>query len=64
MSRVIGTDRWNIRVEENEGNGEGVVHITYRAGNKILAVPLFAAQELAGILPVILQVREYEPPAS
>jgi hypothetical protein len=61
--RTIGTDRWNIRVDEDEANGEGRVHITHRGGNRTLSVTFDGAQELAQLLPAILDVNEYREPA-
>ena len=63
MSRVIGTKRWNIRVDETQANGEGIVQISDRQGNKSLVMSFDGAQELAELLPVILAVNEYEEPA-
>lgn len=57
--RTIGTERWAIRVDETEANGEGRVHITQRQGGKILTPSFEGAQELVLLLDAILHVQEY-----
>jgi predicted sulfurtransferase len=62
MSRTITTDRWNIRVNETEANGEGRVHITHKGVNKTLSPSFDGAQELVQLLEAILPVEEYKEP--
>jgi hypothetical protein len=53
-SIVIGTDRWNVRLEQDKN----LVTIAHRQANKTLAVTPDSAQELIEILGLALSCKE------